>query len=231
MEDTPERQEAQAEPPQATRKQGLRRKLFILGLVVVLASGGIFVVKVLSYRPLEFAVDGGVSFPDVPGQPLRDPEDRYTNETHSFDREFVIRYRPNGRLSVDFDIRNRGDWEVVVSDLPHPADSSLVVLEGVHMAQAFNQIGRSPTVPFRAFTLKPDEFRHLEFRYRFVDCFLSPTDEHWAMDTGTFTGLGAQRVEYEVFRIPRSVELERPYRILFNYRAPPDASACRGRRN
>lgn len=233
MEDTPARQAARSGPPVATGKRRLRRKLFILGLVVVLASGGVFGAKVLTYRPIEFAVDGGVQFPDVPGQTLRNPDDRQTNAIRSAEKNgIVIRYRENGRFSVDFDIRNRGDWEVVVSSLPPPPpEGSLVVLEGVHMAKTINQIGVSPMVPFRAFTLKPDDLRHLEFRYRFVDCFASPTDEDWATNQGSFYGIGPQKVEYQVFRVPRRVKLEQPYEILFHFTTPPDSAECRGNRN
>lgn len=232
IDDTPAAKSAPSEPSEATQKHGLRRRLFVLGLVVVVASSGLVGVKVFSYQPLEFAVDGGVSFLEGPGQTLLDPDDRHRGDTPPFDDEIeiIVRYRANGRFSVDFDIRNRGDWEVVVSALPQPP-RGLVVLEGVQMAKTVNRIGKSPMVPFHSFTLKPDDLRHLELTYQFVDCFLSPTDEDWAKDVGTFTGLGDQRVEYRVFRVRRSVELELPYRILFNYRTPPDAAACRGRRN
>lgn len=59
-------------------------------------------------------------------------------------------------------------------------------------------------IPFRPFTLQPEEHRRVEWRYRFIDCDL-PRPE--VGDNTLFGGWSYQEVGYRVLGIPRRSDL------------------------
>ncbi len=198
-----------AGPVERRPRPGRRRPIALALLVVAVAAAGlVFRQRVLLYDPIELGTlefDGTASpgnaslnlggykaafFPAVAG------------------KEFHVRWN----------ITNRGDRAVRVTDVPFEVTSSYVerVRLEIGDGSAEELRGGSPAayVQFHPFVLRPLQYRELSFTYRFSDCAFPPFDgvyerhDPWGGTTisaGFTSGwTGGQRVVYQVWVIERS---------------------------
>lgn len=136
-------------------------------------------------------------------------------DTLSNPTEYALTYSPGAEFGFGFNLAVDGSEAVTVLSV-EPVQPYGVDLTGRFLGRGnFNErMGASPTAgvtSFRPFTLKPGEFRWVDFRFKFFDCGPTPEEQGGIAETGGHI----MTIRFKVNDRHRTNEVPMPWSLAF----------------
>ena len=168
-------------PAKRARRRGSRGRSSFVGAVVLIVAGTLFAgSRGIGPTAAPVRLEGGFTVVSTShfNVPVSNPATITKHETLFHDSEFLVEYRDNAQWVETFGLHNKGARPVRIDAIIPSENNFLLDVVGVHVADASyreerrlpdGRMRQGPTamLPFRPFTLAPDDHRFVEFTYRF----------------------------------------------------------------